>query len=212
MIHEITKLVPRYKRPTRKGRGESSGQGKTSGKGNKGAKARTGTYIKRGHEGGQTPIFRRFPKRGFSNHDFEHRFYIVNVQDLNVFSDGAVVDALALKEKGLVPDFKQPAKILGYGKLERKLTVQAGWYSKSAAAAITAAGGAAHNAAGTVFEFPKVKKKFVPREPVKKKIEATEGEAAKPAEAGGKAPAAEKPAKAAPAAKAPAPAEPPSAS
>jgi large subunit ribosomal protein L15 len=213
MIHEITKLVRRNKRPTRKGRGESSGQGKTSGKGNKGAKARTGTYIKRGHEGGQTPIFRRFPKRGFSNHDFENRFYIVNVQDLNVFDDGAAIDALAMKEKGLVPDLKQPVKILGYGILTRKLTVQAGWYSKSAHAAIAAAGGAAQTAAGGVFEFPKEKKKFIPREPVKKKVEAEGDAPAKPAEAGAKAPEAAAKAATKPAAEAPAapPVEPPSA-
>jgi large subunit ribosomal protein L15 len=170
MIHDITKLVARNKRPRRKGRGESSGRGKTSGRGNKGSKARVGTYIKRGHEGGQTPIFRRFPKRGFSNYDFERRFHIVNLSDLNVFEDGAIVDALALKDKGLVPDLKQPAKILGDGKLERKLTVHVGWYSKSAYAAIGAAGGSARNAAGGEFEFPKPKKKFIPREPVKKKV------------------------------------------
>src|ERR1700678_4251497 len=133
MIHDITKLVARNKRRTRKGRGESS-KGKTSGRGNKGAKARVGTYIKRGHEGGQTPIFRRFPKRGFSNHDFAHAFYIVNLGDLNVFEAGSTVDALALKDKGLIPDLKSPVKILGEGKLDRKLTVVAGWYSRSAVA------------------------------------------------------------------------------
>jgi len=84
MIHEITPLAPRNKRGMRKGRGESSGKGKTSGRGNKGAKARQGTYIKRGHEGGQTPIFRRFPKRGFSNHDFERRYNIVNIESSTI--------------------------------------------------------------------------------------------------------------------------------
>src|ERR1700733_6807174 len=97
MIHNITPLLPRNTLRTRKGRGESSSKGKTSGRGNKGSKARVGTYIKRGHEGGQTPIFRRFPKRGFSNHDFAHGFYIVNLGDLNVFDAGSTVDALALK-------------------------------------------------------------------------------------------------------------------
>jgi large subunit ribosomal protein L15 len=172
MIHDITRLASRNKLRRRKGRGESSGRGKTSGRGTKGAKARVGTYIKRGHEGGQTPIFRRFPKRGFSNSDFERRFHIVNVSDLNGFADGATVDALALKEKGLVPDLKQPVKILGEGKLQRKLTVVAGWFSKSAHAQITAAGGAAQSTAGVAFEFPKPKKKFVLRAPVKKKAEA----------------------------------------
>jgi large subunit ribosomal protein L15 len=179
MIHEITPSAPRNKRGMRKGRGESSGKGKTSGRGNKGAKARQGTYIKRGHEGGQTPIFRRFPKRGFSNHDFERRYNIVNIESLNDFADGSVVDALALKDKGLIPDLKLPVKILGEGKLERKLTIVAGWYSKSAHARIGEAGGTAQNASGQPFEFPKPKKIFVPREPVKKKV--VEAEAAAPA-------------------------------
>jgi large subunit ribosomal protein L15 len=170
MIHDITKLVPRNKRRTRKGRGESSGHGKTSGRGTKGAKARVGTYIKRGHEGGQTPVFRRFPKRGFSNQDFAHRFHVVNVSDLNIFDAGSTVDAMALKEKGLISDYKQPVKVLGQGKLSRKLTVVAGWFSKSAHEQITAAGGSAQNMKGAAFEFPKVRKKFIPREPVKKKV------------------------------------------
>ncbi|HUB27491.1 MAG TPA: 50S ribosomal protein L15 [Tepidisphaeraceae bacterium] len=191
MIHEITKLAPRNKRRMRKGRGESSGKGKTSGRGNKGAKARVGTYIKRGHEGGQTPIFRRFPKRGFSNHDFERRFHIVNLSSLNDFADGAVVDALALKDKGLIPDLKRPVKILGDGKLEKKLTVVAAWYSKQAHARIGAAGGAAQNASGQPFEFPKPKKVFVPREPVKKKVVEADAAAPAPAAAPAVAPAAE---------------------
>src|SRR5256885_3715905 len=121
MIHDITAAAPRNKRSQRKGRGESSGRGKTSGRGNKGAKARVGTYIKRGHEGGQTPIFRRLPKRGFSNFDFERRFHIVNLGDLERFDNGATVDAVALIEVGLVPDDRQPVKILGEGTLSKKL-------------------------------------------------------------------------------------------
>src|SRR5438477_12964074 len=96
MIHEITTGAPRSKAPKRKGRGESSGHGKTSGRGNKGSKARVGTYIKRGYEGGQTPIFRRLPKRGFSNDNFERRFHIVNIADLDGFAAGSTVDATAL--------------------------------------------------------------------------------------------------------------------
>jgi large subunit ribosomal protein L15 len=168
MIHNITAIAPRNTHRTRKGRGESSGHGKTSGRGNKGAKARQGTYIKRGHEGGQTPVFRRFPKRGFSNHDFARRFHIVNLLDLNRFADGTIVDAGAMREAGLVPDDSQPVKILGEGDLTRKLTVVAGWYSKSAHAKIVAAGGTAQNSRGETFEFPKPKKKFVLRAPVKK--------------------------------------------
>src|SRR5687767_12779588 len=103
MIHEITSTVPRNKKPLRKGRGESSGHGKTSGRGNKGAGARSGgPHWKPGHEGGQTPIFRRLPTRGFSNHNFATRWHIVNVSDLETFDAGATVDAAALNEKGLI--------------------------------------------------------------------------------------------------------------
>src|SRR5580704_11795257 len=111
MVHEITALAPKNDLPKRKGRGESSGRGKTSGKGNKGAKARVGKYVKRGHEHGQTPIYRRLPKRGFSNENFERLFYIVNLAELQLFEDGATVDANALVEKGLVPDLNHPVKI-----------------------------------------------------------------------------------------------------
>ncbi|MGH7177162.1 MAG: 50S ribosomal protein L15, partial [Tepidisphaeraceae bacterium] len=164
MIHEITSATPRFKRSQRKGRGESSGRGKTCGRGTKGSKARVGTYIRRGYEGGQTEIYKRFPKRGFSNNNFERRFHIVNLSDLSRFSDGTIVDQAALIESGLVPDDKQPVKILGDGTLDRKLTVQVGWYSKSAHEKISQAGGSAQNLQGQPFEFPKPKKKFVPRE------------------------------------------------
>src|SRR5438876_421696 len=104
MIHELTPSLPRNKRPNRKGRCESSGQGKTSGRGTKGAKARAGgPYWKPGHEGGQTSLFRRLPKRGFSNFDFENRFHIINLSDLEQFDNGATVDAGALIAAGLVP-------------------------------------------------------------------------------------------------------------
>src|SRR5256885_10371476 len=109
MIHEIVSKAPRYKNRIRRGRGESSGHGKTSGRGGKGASARGGgPYWKRGHEGGQTPIFKRFPKRGFSNHDWANRFYVVNMGDLERFDNGAVVDAAALREAGLVPNDHLP--------------------------------------------------------------------------------------------------------
>src|SRR5256884_8543075 len=99
MTHEITSTVPRYKKSQRKGRGESSGRGKTSGRGNKGSKARVGKYIRTGYEGGQTEIYKRFPKRGFSNQNFERRFHVVNLSDLNAqFDDGATVDSAALHE------------------------------------------------------------------------------------------------------------------
>jgi len=195
MTHVITTGAPRSKAPKRKGRGESSGHGKTSGRGNKGSKARNGKYIKPGYEGGQTAIFRRIPKRGFSNENFERRFHVVNLGDLAAFNDGTTIDASALIEAGLVPDNKQPVKILGEGEVSKKLTVVAGKFSRSAYDKITAAGGAAQNLKGEPFEFPKVKKKFVPREPVKKAKKVVE-EA--PAEGGEAKPAAE--------AKAPAPA------
>ena len=176
MVHEITRGLPKNKLRKRKGRGESSGHGKTSGRGNKGSKARVGTYIKRGYEGGQTPIFRRIPKRGFSNDDFARPFHIVNIADLDGFNDGTTVDAAALIEAGLVPDDRHPVKILGDGELKKKLTVVAGWFSKSAHEKITKAGGTAQNLKGEAFEFPKPKKVFVPREPAKKK-KAEEGAA-----------------------------------
>ncbi len=164
MIHDITSTTPRNKLPKRKGRGESSGHGKTSGRGNKGSKARVGTYIKRGYEGGQTPIFRRLPKRGFSNFNFANRFHIVNLEDLDRFAEGTVVDNVALIEAGLVPDDKLPVKILGKGAVAHKLTVIAGWYSKSALEKITQAGGTAQNTKGESFAFPKPKPVFVKRD------------------------------------------------
>jgi large subunit ribosomal protein L15 len=206
MIHDITAGSLRNKLRKRKGRGESSGHGKTSGRGNKGSKARVGTYIKRGYEGGQTPIFRRFPKRGFSNFDFARRFSIVNLSELNFFDSGAVVDAAALREVGLVPNDSLPVKVLGEGELTKKLTIQASWYSKSAHSKIAAAGGKALNLKGEAFEFPKPKKKFIPREPVKKKIAADEPAVAKPA-----AEAEGKPGEAKPAVEAAKPAEEPKA-
>lgn len=170
MQHVITSAVKAYKRHQRKGRGDSSGRGKTAGRGTKGSGARVGTYIRTGYEGGQTEIYRRFPKRGFSNFKFERKFHVVNLGDLDSsFESGATVDQAALKEKGLVPDNKQPVKILGNGTLKKKLTVVAGWYSKGAHDAITRAGGVAQNAKGEPFAFPKPKKKFVPKEKAKKK-------------------------------------------
>jgi large subunit ribosomal protein L15 len=190
MIHEITASVGAHKAKRRKGRGESS-RGKTCGRGTKGSKARVGTYIKPTYEGGQTELFRRFPIRGFNNANFERRFYTVNLADLAKFDDGATVDATALIERGLVPDDKLPVKILGDGAIGKKLTVVAGWYSRSAHQKITEAGGTAQNASGQPFEFPKPKTKFVPREAAPKKSKKAE-EAAAPEQAAPAAPAAEK--------------------
>ena len=193
MTHDITAVTPRNTKRTRKGRGEGS-KGKTSGRGGKGASARGGgPYWKRGHEGGQTSIFRRFPKRGFSNHDFARRFYAVNIEDLERFDNGTTVDAAALIAAGLVPNEKWPVKILGEGTFTKKLTIVAGWYSKSAHAKITELGGTAQNLKGETFEFPKPKKKFVPREKVSKKAAAAAAEegAAAPAAPAAETPAAE---------------------
>jgi large subunit ribosomal protein L15 len=188
MTQDIT-VGLRNKRSQRKGRGESSGRGKTSGRGNKGSKARVGKYIKRTYEGGQTEIYKRFPKRGFSNENFERRYHVVNLSDLGEkFNDGTTVDQAALVEAGLVPDSKLPVKILGNGAdgFGKKLTIVAGWYSKSAYDKITGAGGTAQNAKGEPFAFPKEKKKFVPREGGAKKggkkQPAPDAEGAAPAE------------------------------
>lgn len=178
MIHIVTEAAPRWKKPRRKGRGESSGRGKTCGRGTKGSKARGGKYIKPGYEGGQTPIFRRFPKRGFSNVNFANRYHVINTGDLNVFADGSTVDQATLIEKGLIPDDRLPVKVLAEGELKVKLTVHAGWYSRTAHAAIVKLGGSALNPAGNAFEFPKEKKKFVPRAAEKKSKKGAEEPAA----------------------------------
>jgi large subunit ribosomal protein L15 len=179
MTHEITSKAPRWKKPTRKGRGESSGKGKTSGRGNKGSGARTGTYIKRGYEGGQTPIFRRFPKRGFSNVNFTTRYHVINLDDLQTLPAGTVVDQVYLAENGYIPGVKLDLKVLAQGELTKKITIHAAKYSKQAYDSIVKAGGTALNAKGETYEFPKVKTKFVKREPVKKAAAPAAPEAAK---------------------------------
>lgn len=163
MTHEITSIAGHHKAKRRKGRGESS-RGKTSGRGNKGSKARNGKYIKPTYEGGQTELFRRFPIRGFSNFNFERKFYVVNLSDLESFDAGTTVDQAALVEKGLIPDTKLPVKILGNGELTKKLTISAAAYSKSAFEKVGSLGGTAQNASGAAYELPKKKKKFVKRD------------------------------------------------
>src|SRR5687768_1663314 len=170
MIHDITATVPRYKKRKRKGRGESSGMGKTSGRGTKGAKARQGQPSwKPGHEGGQTPLHRRLPTRGFSHNNFETHWYVINVSDLNRFDDGATVDAAALRQAKLMRDDRYNVKILGDGTLNTRLTGVAGRDSQRGPEQITGAGGTAQNLKGEAFEFPKPKKKFTPREQRAKK-------------------------------------------
>src|SRR4051812_21022928 len=142
MIHEITVQAGKHKKRMRVGRGESSGHGKTCGRGTKGSGARTGGKIKLGSEGGNMPLFRRIPKRGFNNNAFRQNFSIVNVGDLEGhFEAGATVDASSLIAKGLVRDERYPVKILGDGELTKKLNVVAGKFTKQAADKITKAGG-----------------------------------------------------------------------
>lgn len=117
--------------------------GKTAGKGHKGQNARSGGGVRPGFEGGQMPLYRRLPKRGFNNARFATNYAIVNVSDLDVFEDGAVVDAAALVESGLVNDQCDGIKILGNGEISKKLTVHAAAFSQSAKEKIEAAGGKA---------------------------------------------------------------------
>ena len=116
----------------RLGRGSSSGTGKTSGRGENGQKSRSGGGVRVGFEGGQLPLYRRLPKRGFSNYLFKTEYAVINVSDLNKFDDGTVVTPALLKEKGIVKKQLKGIKVLGNGKLEKKLTIQAHKFSTSA--------------------------------------------------------------------------------
>ena len=127
--------------PKRKGRGHGTGNGKTAGRGHKGQKARAGGGVRPGFEGGQMPLSRRVPKRGFNNKIFAKAYAIVNVGDLNLFDDGAVVGFEQLRERGLVKKRYDGVSVLGDGKLSRTLTVNAARFSKTAAEKIAAAGG-----------------------------------------------------------------------
>jgi len=126
----------------RRGRGHGSGNGKTAGRGHKGQKSRAGSGGKVGFEGGQMPLYRRLPKRGFTCRNSKE-IIAINVALLNVFEDGAIVDIAALKQKGLVSNPRDGVKILGNGDLTKKLTVQVNHYSKTAAEKIEALGGKA---------------------------------------------------------------------
>ncbi len=141
----LTNLKPRpgaTHRIKRVGCGESSGHGKTSGKGHKGQKARSGGSIRLGFEGGQMPLIRRIPKRGFNNTVFATRYAVVNLHDLNeVFEDGAVVDEKALLASGLIRQPYDGVKILASGELAKKLSITVNKASDAAKAAIEKAGG-----------------------------------------------------------------------
>ena len=143
-INEITKLAGRQKRRKRVGRGTGSGSGKTCGRGHKGCGARSGGNIRKLTEGGQMPLFRRIPKRGFNNANFRREYHIVNVSDLErVFDADAVVNAEALVAAGLIRNTKLPLKVLGNGEMSKKLTVEANKFSGQAQEKITKSGGQA---------------------------------------------------------------------
>lgn len=141
-MHELAPAFGSTKESKRIGRGHGSGQGKTAGKGHKGQKARAGRGIRAGFEGGQMPLQRRVPKRGFNN-IFAEEWTAINVAALEVFEDGTVVDAAALAQKGIIKKANLPIKVLGNGKLTKKLEVKLNAYSASAAEKITANGGKA---------------------------------------------------------------------
>lgn len=151
MIHEITKTVGKHKARKRIGRGDRSGHGKTSGRGHKGAASRAGWKRRPGYEGGQMPLTRRMPKRGFSNAPFRRLYHVVNVKSLQAHcDDGSQVSVQTLADAGVIRDTKLPLKILGEGELSKALQVTAAKFSASAKAKIEAAG-------GTINETSRVK-------------------------------------------------------
>ena len=139
-LHELQPAAGSRKVRNRVGRGLGSGNGKTSGKGMKGQNSRSGGGVRTGFEGGQMPLYRRLPKRGFKN-IWAKTFAEVNVESLNRFEDGAVVDPVALVESGILKNVRDGIRILGKGELTKKLTVRANGFTKSAEEKITAAGG-----------------------------------------------------------------------
>ena len=139
-LYELQPNKGARKQPKRKGRGYGSGLGKTAGRGQGGQKSRSGGGVRIGFEGGQMPLYRRVPKRGFNN-IFAKVYSVVNVSDLNIFDDGTVVDENLLIEKGLVKKVVDGVKILVDGDLKKKLTVKATKFTKTASEKIEAAGG-----------------------------------------------------------------------
>ncbi len=142
-LHELKPSEGAFKKNKRVGRGVASGHGKTSGKGHKGQNARSGGGVRPGFEGGQLPLFRRLPKRGFSNAMFKVRYATINVSDLEKFDDGAVVTPELLKEMGILKKQLSGVKVLGNGNLTKKLTVKAHNFSDSAKEKIESTGGKA---------------------------------------------------------------------
>ena len=142
-LHELRPSEGAFKTSKRLGRGTGSGLGKTSGKGHKGQNARSGGGVRPGFEGGQLPLFRRLPKRGFSNAMFKVEYATINLSDLEKFEDGAVVTPELLKEMGILKKQLSGVKVLGNGELTKKLTVKANKFSASAKEKIEAIGGKA---------------------------------------------------------------------
>lgn len=141
-LNELSPAEGSKRTRKRIGRGEASGQGKTAGKGSNGQKSRSGSYIHPGFEGGQKPLIRRVPKRGFSNHRFKKEYAIVNLSTLDrVFESGDTVNTEILLQKGVIKKLNEGLKILGKGELTKKLTVIAEKISDSAKEKIEAAGG-----------------------------------------------------------------------
>ena len=140
-LNEILSAAGPHRRRLRVGRGKGSGVGKTCGRGQKGAGSRAGARRRWGDEGGQNPILKRIPKRGFNNFNFRQEYQVVNLCDLNIFDDGALVTVEMLAEKKLIRVGKGPVKVLGDGKLTKKLTVAASAFSASAIEKIQAVGG-----------------------------------------------------------------------
>ena len=142
-LHELSPKEGSVKEGFRKGRGAGSGNGKTAGKGHKGQNARSGGGVRPGFEGGQLPLYRKLPKRGFNNYRFGTKYAVINVQDLNKFNDGDVVDCEALLASRIINKCLDGIKVLGEGELTKKLTVKASVFSASAKEKIEAVGGTA---------------------------------------------------------------------
>ena len=140
-LHELSPAEGSVKENFRKGRGAGSGNGKTAGKGHKGQNARSGGGVRPGFEGGQLPLYRKLPKRGFNNFRFGKKYAVVNVETLNKFDNGEVVDSAALLSQGIIDSVFDGVKILGEGELTKKLTVKAAVFSASAKEKIEAVGG-----------------------------------------------------------------------
>ena len=140
-LHELSPAEGSVKENYRKGRGAGSGNGKTAGKGHKGQNSRSGGGVRPGFEGGQLPLYRKLPKRGFNNYRFGKKFAVINVQSLNKFNDGEVVDCAALLSAGIIHNVFDGVKVLGEGEIAKKLTVKAAVFSAQAKEKIEAAGG-----------------------------------------------------------------------